>query len=194
MKNIFLLNLFLSLVACSSSDSHRKVYISDSEYKKTVYESTRQSQAYEGLVNVIDIRVTVLSSKVRNAQTLKKATNLQWSEAETKADQEYQLKDMAAETKVFLSFFTPESKDDNLGKPDTVWRLFLDVQGKRYVGTIQKMHDTPSEITDLYPDHTKWSTPYLVKFLVPTRIVEENPAKFTITGAIGSTSVNFEKN
>lgn len=193
MMNFFkLILMFFVAVSCSSGDSHRKVYIADSEYKKVVYEQTRQSQAYEGLVNVIDIRVTLLNSKVRAAQTLKRATNMQWSEAEVKADQEYQAKDMAAETKIFLSFFTPESKDDNLSKPDTLWRLFLDVQGKRYAGTIQKLHDTPSEIMDLYPDHTKWGTPYIVKFLVPTRLIEENPSKFTITGAIGSTSVDFK--
>lgn len=191
MIKLFLVTICLALVSCSSGDSHRKVYISDSDYKKTIYEQTKQSQAYEGLVNVIDIRVTALTSKVRTAQTLRRATNLQWSEAEVKADQEYQLKDMAAQTKFFLSFFTPESKDDNLSKPDTVWRIFLDVQGKRYAGTIQKLHETPSEIIDLYPDHTKWGTPYTVKFLVPTRIVEENLSKFTITGAIGSTSVDF---
>lgn len=183
--------LLLIVSGCATGGSHRRIHIDDSDYKSIVLDSTKQSQTYEGLVNTIDVRATLLTMKVREAQTLRKATNFQWSDAEIAADRDYNNKASLSETKVFMSFFTPENKDDNLNKADTVWRIFLDVLGKRYTGVVQKMSDTPSEVKDLYPDHTNWGTPYMVKFLVPTSVAESSSARMTITGPVGSTTLDF---
>ncbi len=187
----FIFLFLLSLSACSTIDSNRRIYITDSDYKSTILEVSKSTQTYDGLVNTIDVRATLMTSKVREAQTLRKATNFQWTEAEVIAEREYQQKSSAAETKIFMSFYTPEAKDDNLHKVDTVWRIFLDVEGKRYAGTVQKMSDSVTEVRDLYPDHTKWGTPYIIKFLVPTSISETNPSLLTLTGPVGSATLNF---
>lgn len=187
----FIVSLMFLTSSCTTGDSHRRVHISDSDYKSVVIDATKTSQTYDGLVNTIDIRVTLLTSKVREAQTLKKATSFQWSDAEIEAERGYNQKASLTETKIFMSFFTPDSKDDNLSKADTVWRIFLDVGGKRYSGTTSKLLETTSEVRDLYPDHTTWGTPYVVKFLVPTSVVEAGGSRFTITGPVGSTAVEF---
>lgn len=197
MKNDFLSTTrFLILctvtliVGCSTTDQ-RQIHIADSEYKSVLEKHSRQSKTYSGFTNTLDIRATLITSQVREAQALRKATSFQWSDVELQAERDYQNKAYASETRVFLSFFTPESKDDNLSKSDTVWRIFLDVNGKRYPGVAQKMMDTQAEIHDLYPEHTRWGTPYLVKFLIPSSQVEGVSSRLTITGPVGSTSLDF---
>lgn len=189
---LVLISLFI-FSSCSSVPVNKRIYISDTDYQAIALANTSSGQSYDGLVNTIDLRATLLTLKLKDAQSMKKATNMQWTDAELQADREYNEKSALSETKIFLSFFTPDSKEDNLHKADTVWRIFLDVEGKRYVGTIQKMSDTPSEISDLYPEHTKFGTAYISKFMVPTATVESNKAKLTLTGPVGSVAVEFKK-
>ena len=177
---------------CATTPDNRRIWIDDETYKNSIAPYTRTAQAYEGFQNVLDVRMTLMNAKVRNAQTLQKATSFQWSEKEAQADRQYSQDSMLTETRFFLSFFTPESKNDNLAKADTVWRIFLDVDGKRYNGTITRALETPTEILDVYPEHTRWQSAYYVKFMAPTRLVEEGPSKITITGPVGSAELQFQ--
>lgn len=176
---------------CTTSPETRRIWISDSDYRQVSLQNTLEKQAYSGFQNVLDVKITRMTSEVREAMTLKKATNFQWSEVETQKERESQRQKSSEATEFFMSFFTPESKNDNLAKADTVWRVFLDVDGRRFPGVVSKVLDTPSEIQDLYPAHTRWGTPYVVKFLVPTSIVESMNSKLTITGPVASAELNF---
>lgn len=189
MRKLFVL---LLLIGCASAEKeNRAVHIEESTYTRLLSDSTRFSQKYDGFNNTLDVRVTPLTAQVREALTLKKATNFQWSPVEVARDRENHLQKMSSETVFFMSFFTPENKNDDLAKGGTVWRLFLDAGGKRYTGTVSKVLEPSTEVADLYPEHTRWGTPYTVKFLVPTRVIEEGPYKFTITGPLGSSTLEW---
>ncbi|MGZ3818786.1 MAG: hypothetical protein ACXVCA_19290, partial [Bdellovibrio sp.] len=123
---------------------------------------------------------------------LEKSVDLyQWDEkklAEEKGKVENRLNN---ETEIFLSFFTPNRKDDNLSKPNSIWKIFLDVNGKRYEGKATKIKLSLSEIESLYPYHNRFYTPYSVTFPVSVRSIEGQPMKFTITGAVDSATLEF---
>lgn len=183
---------FVGMLGCASTQDNRKVFIDESEYQRVLLDGTRETQAYSGFQNILDVKATRLDARVRQAMLLKQATNFQWGERELEKEKESDMQKMSQSTEFFLSFFTPESKNDNLAKGDTVWRIFLDVDGKRYPGVTSKLLSPVSEVLDLYPSHTKWSTPYMVKFLVPTSVVERMNSRLTITGPVGSAELDFK--
>jgi hypothetical protein len=184
----------LSLLAlgCATTQDNRKIYIEDEQYQKVIMEATKETQSYSGFQNVLDVKVTRLDSAVRQAMVLKRATNFQWIDREIEKERQSEQQKMSQGTEFFLSFFTPESKNDNLAKGDTVWRIFLDVDGKRYPGVVNKVTGSVSETLDLYPSHTRWGTAYTVKFLVPTNVVETLPSRLTMTGPVGSAELDFK--
>ena len=184
--------LFVFLQACATTPDTRRIMIEDGEYREVLQKNSQHARSYNGFSNVVEIDAVFLNGEVRDAQTKRKATSFQWSDAEIKADRDYNQKIMLSETDFFMSFFTPESKDDNLGKADTVWRIFLDAGGKRYSGTVQKLQETPSEIADIYPEHTRWATPYLVKFLVPNSQIDGATSAVTITGPLGAAEMQWK--
>ena len=99
---------------------------------------------------------------------------------------------MAKETEFFISFFVPERKHDDLHKAKTLWKLFLDANGRRYEGKSSRMKTILSDVVSLYPQHNRWSTPYIVSFPVPVSMIENGGAILTITGPAGSTTLSFK--
>lgn len=98
---------------------------------------------------------------------------------------------MKKQTEVFVSFYTPEKKHDDLHKNQTLWKIFLDAGGKRYEGKAQKVKLLTSEVQGLYPFHNRFATPYTITFPVPTTALDGKEAKLTITGSVGSVAVVF---
>jgi hypothetical protein len=92
---------------------------------------------------------------------------------------------------MFLSLYTPERKHDDLHKNKTLWKIFLDSQGRRYEGKAVKIKLLTNEIQAMYPEHTRFATPYLVTFPVSTKSVDGQPTKLTLTGTVSSVSLDF---
>ncbi len=146
---------------------------------------------YSGFYNNFQYKATILNSDIRTDLLVKQTEYYQWDhERSLKESDKYQ-KEMAAQTDVFLSFFTPDRKNDNLADGKSIWRIFLDVGGVRYEGRVKKIRTLISELQALYPYHTRWNTPYLVTFPVATAGVENQSAAFTITGPLGIRTVHF---
>lgn len=163
----------------------------NNDYEAILEKYTDKARRYSGFYNTLDIEATLISSKVAKAQIEKSVELYQWDEkriAEEKGKFESRLNN---ETEIFLSFFTPERKNDNLSKPNSIWKIFLDVGGKRYEGKATKIKLSLSEIESLYPYHNRFYTPYSVTFPLSVRSTEGKPMKLTITGAVGSASLNF---
>ena len=183
---------FLFLVSCASTSQNSSLSLSSEyDYTEVVEAATQKKQVYDGLVNVLDVRATLLNTNVSRLQVDQYAHMYQWDEktfANEKAKTETNL---SKQTDVFLSFFVPDRKHDDLAKSTSKWKIFLDVAGKRYEGTAKKVKTIFAEIKVLYPDHTRWSTPYMVTFPVPTSLVDNSSPKLTITGPVGSALLAF---
>ncbi|WP_295899430.1 hypothetical protein [uncultured Bdellovibrio sp.] len=190
----YLLGLFLVLTACASYEvtpaGHTMPTTGD--YMSIIEKHSDKVRRYSGFYNTLDMEATVINSEVAAAQLQQGAMLYQWDEkrfAEEKTNYENRL---SKETEVFLSFYTPERKNDDLFKANTMWKIFLDVDGKRYEGKAKKIKLQLAEIEGLYPYHNRFYTPYSVIFPVPMRSIEGKPLKMTITGAVGSGVLEFK--
>lgn len=190
---IFGLGLILSQ-ACATSNSNPNGLnlMSQNEYEKVMSDFTDKAQVYSGLENVIDMTATMINSYVAQGQMDQSARMYQWDSAKYTTEKVKIDEQMQKETTLFLSFYTPERKHDELHKNETLWKIFLDVNGKRFEGKAKKVKLLTEEIRGLYPYHSRFATPYMVTFPVASKSIENFPSQLTITGPVGSGQVKFK--
>jgi hypothetical protein len=190
---LFFLSFVLFLSACTSyeiTNTGRRLKTED-EYFQIVEKNSDESKKYNGLYNTIEMRATILNSEVIQAQLDQNTRMYLWDDnkyMEEKAKADSKLK---SQTEVFVAFYTPERKNDDLNKNNSVWKVFLDTGGHRYDAKIVKIKALPSELQGMYPYYNKFFTPYAVTFPVPVTAVEAKASKLIVTGPVGSTVMNF---
>lgn len=146
---------------------------------------------FSGLYNTFELKATVLNSKVREALVQRQGEYYQWDNAQMTTEREKALQENSAEAVIFMSFATPDRRNDNLADKKSIWRIFLDVGGRRYVGQAKKDRRLIAELQALYPYHTRWNTPYILTFPVGMSAIETQPMKLTVTGPLGSRVLEF---
>lgn len=193
MKSILLLS-FLLLTACASQEIIRggRPLLSQSKYADLIYDNTDKDIKYSGLYNTLEIHATPLNSKVALGQLDYQTQVYQWDEAKFSAENAAYETRLNREAEFFLSFFTPEKKNDDLTKANSVWKIFLDVDGRRYEGKVTKIRSLLAEVQALYPYHNRFSTPYSVVFPVPMKSIESKQMTLTMTGPIASGVLKFD--
>lgn len=146
---------------------------------------------FAGLYNTFELKATILNSTVREALVQRQAEYYQWDAAQVSTEREKATQENSAEAAVFVSFATPERRNDNLADKKSIWRIFLDVGGRRYVGQAKKDRRLIAELQALFPYHTRWNTPYMFSFPVGMSAIENQTMKLTITGPLGSRVLEF---
>ncbi len=134
--------------------------ISENQYAEIIDTQMIHDQAYDGLYNTIDMKTVPLNSKVSLAQVDQTARQYLWDETKYNEEKNKTQQKLDKESQIFVSFFTPEKKHDDLAKNKTLWKIFIDVDGHRYEGKASKIKLLESEIKGLYSFHNKFSTPY----------------------------------
>ncbi len=178
--------------ACETMHSNPNLQLmSRDQTEEAVDNFTVNKKIYDGFMNRLDVSATLQNSKVTSALIDESARVYQWSEEQYAKEKARKFEENGKATEMFLSFFVPERKEDDLNKGTTKWKLFLDVNGKRYEGKAAKIKTQFSELMVLYPHHTRWGTPYKLTFDVPVAEVENHASKLTITGPPGSTALEF---
>lgn len=181
------------MTACSSYQilpGGRRIR-SEDDYIQTLEKNTRHDRQYSGFYNTIDMQGTVLNSEMSLALLEQNTRLYQWDENKFVDEEKKANEKMAQETEFFLSFFTPERKNDNLAKSDTSWKVFLDVDGKRLEGKVVKIKRLVSDIQGLYPYYVRFATPYTITFPIPMKAIEGKELRLTITGSLGSSTLVF---
>lgn len=195
MRSLFVLYPFLCLclAACATYEttpSGRNIR-TESEYFNVIDQNSDKVTRYSGLYNLLDAQGTILNSKVLEAQMDQLTRIYQWDDKKFLEEKSKNEGRLNKEAEFFLAFYTPERKSDDLNRPNTQWRLFLDVGGKRYEGKVTKIKTALPELISLYPSFNRFYTPYSVIFNVPMKSIEASPLKMTITGSVGSAILNF---
>ena len=144
---------------------------------------------YEGFQNQFTFRATLLNEPAREALLLREADYFKWSPAQLDEAKARAANEIAEKTEVFMSFYTPDRRNDNMTDSRSIWRVYLDVGGKRYAGTAKKARKELAELQSLFPYHTRWNTPYVVTFPVPTTTAQLEASSFMVTGPLGTKSV-----
>lgn len=197
MKFLVSLFIFTLMASCSSKSiapSPTMKLISESDYQQTIKKNARQEQVYSGLYNAIDMTGMIINSEVSEAQVDQMARVYIWDENKYTQEKVKSEDKLRKESEFFVSFFTPERKHDDLHKNKTLWKIFLDVDGKRFEGKVSKVKLLTEEIQSLYPFHNRFSTPYSIVFPVAMKQIEQSASiKLTITGPVGSSTVDFAR-
>jgi len=193
MKHIGFLISILLLSSCASVTTNRAGLnvITSAAYENVIDQWTDRIEDYSGLSNTVTIQATLLNPQVVMAQADQNARIFQWDQITYDNEKKNAENRMASETQVFVSFYSPERKWDDLYKSKTLWKVFLDANGQRYEGKVAKVKLLTPEIQSLYHYHTGFATPYLITFPVSARTLGSNPAKLIFTGAIGSVTLSF---
>lgn len=185
MKYIASFFVLIAFLGCSTATQ------SERNYYDTVKKYSDRKELHQGLMNILQIQGTYLNSTVQRAQIQKKANGFQWSTAEVESAMSKMEESLRSETTIFLSFYSPTPKLDDLDKIQSVWKIYLDVNNKRYEAKAVKQSGVYDEFLELYPYHTRFGTPYKVIVNVPAANIESYPSKLIITGTLGSISIDF---
>lgn len=146
---------------------------------------------YVGFYNNFDFRATLLNGPIREALIDQQAGIFQWDPEKRSTEREKSFQEMASTTTVFMSFYTPERRNDNLGDPKSIWRVYLETGGRRYQGKVTRLRTPLPEVQALYPYHSRWNSAYSMEFPIPTTAIEGQGSALTVTGPLGSKTVNF---
>ncbi len=191
---IFFAGMFLGSCSTSQKISNIPESIDDVDekvYVKTLMDNTRSARKYEGFYQLFQVHVTRLTSEVQNMVIQRKGYYYQWSRQQYLQEKQNDMKLRSTDAQFFLQFFTPDIIYDDLNKPKTIWRLYLDWNGQRFEGTVKKVLAKPIEIQSLYPSFDRFSTPYMVTFQVPMNVIEQGTARVLLTSSIGQAEFNF---
>jgi hypothetical protein len=161
-------------------------------YEQKIEAYSAGDTEYSGFYNNFEYKATLKNTAIREVLMAKRQSYYQWDETKLAAEKAKDQQELASITEVFCSFFTPDRNNDNLTDKKTIWKIYLDVGGRRYEGKPLKIRGNLAELQSLYPYHTRWNTPYTFQFQVPTTAVETQASTLTITGPLGTRSVTFK--
>ena len=197
MKRFVVLFFTLTLVGCASDEPKglspfsQQNLIPDSDYYSLTAAQTQNKKIYDGVTNQLDIFATLLNTTTALAQVDHTARMYEYNESQYQTEKGTVKANLGKQTEIFMSFYTPERKNDDLAHKVSKWKIFLDVGGKRYEPKIIKLKNVLAETQNLYPTHTRWATAYRLIFPVPTAVCDTNDAKLTITGPVAATELEF---
>jgi hypothetical protein len=181
------------LLACSTMFHNPNMELmEEKDYFATIEKSTQRRQVYDGFYATMEFSAVLLNTPSARARVDQMARIYQWDSSKYSDEKAKTESNLAKQTEIFLSFYVPERKNDDLNKSKTLWKIFLDANGKRYEGKVEKIKTNVAEINALYLGHSRWGTPYKLIFNVPTSLIESGKSKLTLTGPVGSAFVEFE--
>lgn len=193
MRNlVFVCTALLSASCATITTNDKGVHVlTEDGYGAVIDKWSDRIESYSGLNNTITVMATVLNSEVMTAQLEHNARLFQWDQ--NKMNQERLLVEQKAakQAEVFVSFYSPERKWDDLSKSKTLWKVFLDVNGQRHEGQATKIKLLTREIQSLYPYHTLYGTPYSIVFPLDSKSLDGKTVRLIFTGSIGSVTLTF---
>jgi len=165
--------------------------VDEKAYLKLIDEYSAKDEQYSGFYSTFQYQATLLNSVILEAQLAIKAKDFKWPRETYFAEKEKVSESLAKETKIFMSFFSPVNENDNLNSNKTVWKIWLEVNGVRYEGVASKQPGILAQHQRLFPYHTRFFTPYVLIFKVPTGLTQSTTSKLTLTGPVGTSEVTF---
>lgn len=189
---VFVCTALLSASCATITTNDKGVHVlTEDGYGAVIDKWSDRIESYSGLNNTITVMATVLNSEVMTAQLEHNARLFQWDQ--NKMNQERLLVEQKAakQAEVFVSFYSPERKWDDLSKSKTLWKVFLDVNGQRHEGQATKIKLLTREIQSLYPYHTLHGTPYSIVFPLDSKSLDGKTVRLIFTGSIGSVTLTF---
>ena len=189
----------LSCTGCSTGDRFGEILQPavgsgpsiPTSYEDRIEQYSDGDQEYAGFYNNFEFKATLWNAPIRDALLDRQADYYKWDATRKSSERDKLLKSALTETKVFLSFFTPTNKNDNLDDAKKIWEIYLTVGGQRYAGVAKRNKKLAAELKALYPYNNVWGTPYDVTFPVSINTIENQASEMMITGPLGARSIHF---
>ncbi|HPI40691.1 MAG TPA: hypothetical protein PLJ21_07790 [Pseudobdellovibrionaceae bacterium] len=183
----------LSISACSTDPKKNDSTNSPINYNQLIEQNSNSTISYDGLQNAVDAKATFISTPVAEAQKNIQSNLYSWTDEKKTSEIEKENKLLETESRFFVSIYTPEKKYDDLDKNKTLWRVFLEIDGKQWDAKVKKIKLLEAEIKSLYPYYTTFTTAYEVSFPIPTKSLSLHPFSLNITGPIAKINLKFPK-
>ncbi len=163
----------------------------DDTYSQLINKYTRHDAKFDGLNQLFDVYATMQTTEVQAAILQKRSDIYEWTPSQAQDERDKMFQNNSTQTRFAVSFFVPNTRLNDLNRKTTMWRFYLDSQGKRYVGTATKRKDKFVDLNAMYPYHTRFYKPYEFTFNVPLSVIESAPAMLTIASAEGVAHLKF---
>lgn len=188
---LFLSSSFLSSCVTRLPTPEGVKEISLSDYEKLVRSKTEDSRVYNGFTNQLEIFATRIDAEMNDGLMSHAARLYQWNSAKYSDERNKTLLRHGTQSEFMMSFFTPERKNDDLNRSQSLWKIYLEVDGIRYEGKATKDKRNLTELQVLFPHHNRWFTPYLISFPISTSLSERKQVTLIVTGPAGSSQLTF---
>ncbi len=183
--------VLLSSCAHQPAPTSSSAVASEEDYNAFIVHNTVKTNHYSGFHQTFQADMTILSNEVQSTQLKQRAAYLQWDSKQLQTERDKMLQENSAYAKFFLRFYSPVRDYDDLHKGKSIWRIYLEVSGRRLEGKVKKMPDKFVDIKTLYPFFDHFSTAYEVTFSLPMVTLESKPCKVTLTSSLGSSEFAF---
>jgi hypothetical protein len=183
-----------ALFGCAHSQPKGAVIgtrLDDETYEKLIEKFTRHDLQYDGVYNRFEAWATFLNTDTQATILQKRSDVLEWDQTQAQKEREKSFQENATQTRFALSFFVPSVKLNDLHKATSIWKLYLEADGKRYEGHAMKHLGKFEDIRAVYPYHNRWSVPYDISFDVPLSAIEKGPVTFIITSSQGAIRLTY---
>jgi hypothetical protein len=186
MRLIYLF-IFLFAVSCTTHP-HSK---GKEEYEAKIQRFSAGDKQFAGLYHNFEFRSTILNEEITRSIHKRMEQFYDWSSTESSEKLNQSMADLESKTKIWLSFFTPDSKNDNLANKISIWKVYLKAGDRRFEGRVYKSNKNLDEAKALFPYHSRWATGYFVDFPVATQEISGERLSLLITGPLGRREVTF---
>lgn len=161
------------------------------DYHSVVEAHTKFFRKYDGFYEVFRGHATLITPESQSAILHQKADYLQWDSRKLSSEQEKAQQEMSAQTKIFLQFFAPQTEYNDFAKYNTIWHVYLEIDGRRFEGKAKKAKGKPIEFMAIFPSYDSFSTPYELTFNISTSDVIRHEAKLVLASTLGEGIFTF---
>lgn len=161
------------------------------DYLSAVSDLTRTGHAYRGVNNLYQVRVTMLTANLLARQIDQKKTFYGWDNKRSEEESAKLRQQAFTETRFFVSFFTPDGNHSDLTEKNSLWRFLLQTGSQRLVGEAKLISTPLADLQSDYPDHDRFSIPYMISFPIALDAAQTSGATFIMTGPLGNEEFVF---
>jgi hypothetical protein len=116
---------------------------------------------------------------------------MKWDEAKFQEERTKSQQEASTQTTIFLQFYSPEPDYDDLGRANTIWHIYMTVDGRKFEGKAKKARGKLIEFQAIFPDYDMFSTPYEITFDISTADVVRREVKFTMASTLGEAEFDY---
>lgn len=192
MRSFWILQIsFVLLLGCATPVSHQLGAISEDDYWRLAKSLTRTTSQYDGFNQTFRAGATLLTTELQTAALARRADFQQWDSNRMQQERDRTFQEASATSKVFIRYYTPVNDYDDLHLPKSIWKIYLEVDGKRYDAQISKSKEKLIELMNLYPDYDRFSTGYEAEFKIPTSALSGHTVKMIMSSSFGKAEFSF---